>query len=130
MTDQSDEQSANARNRTLDQVWRGSARRMSDRQLVLLASLLIPVFLAWVVANLWWPAIIAWWPLALVPIFLSGFGLWGMADRELQESRSGRARSSLLVWSVVSKAAIALAVISAIGATVLFLHFTVGALKL
>jgi hypothetical protein len=109
----------------IDELWREAARRASDGQLALLAGLAIPVAVGCATAAFFEVGVLRWWPVLLVPLFLSAFGFWGIADREMHGLHGGSGRSTS-GWHALRAAATLLAVGCAVVAALVFLRFTVG----
>jgi hypothetical protein len=109
----------------LRDVWCSAARRASDAQLVVCVGLAIGAALTFVIGALVdLQRALRWWPLILPGQFLGTFGLWGIADREIQEKREGRVSRRILVavkWCSVFAAGI-VGALAAIGV----LRLTIG----
>jgi cation transport ATPase len=110
----------------IDQLWRDTARRASDSQLAVSAALMIPVVLGTVVATLLDVGVVRWWPVLLIPLFISAFGFWGIADREIKDRGQNQLSSGTPGWRTLRSAAVGLAIGCAAVATLLFLRLTLG----
>ena len=108
----------------IDQIWRDYSRKATDSQLAVLAALIVPVIvaLAWSASRQ--SPVPSWWPVILLPLFLSAFGLWGIGDRELH----GVDRSPLaaVCWRLIRGLSVVLAVVCIVAAVGLFMHYTIG----
>ena len=112
--------------RGIDQIWRDYSDKATDSQLAGLAALIVPVIVA-----LGWAAsrqspVPSWWPVILGPLFLSAFGLWGIGDRELHGNEVDRSRLATACWRLVRAVSVLLAVLCAVAAVGLFMHFALG----
>lgn len=108
----------------IDQLWRDAAHRASDGQLAALAALLLPVVAGATAAALLRLGVFRWWPVLLVPLILSAFGFWGIADRELSAAHSSRIGKA--AWRAVLVAATGLAIGCAVVGVLLFLRISIG----
>jgi hypothetical protein len=71
----------------LREIWCSAARRASDTQLVACVAVAIVVAVSFAVALLIdVRRAFTWWPAVLPPLFAGAFGVWGIADRELEGS--------------------------------------------
>jgi len=68
-------------------VWCSAARSATDMQLVACVAVAIVVAVSFAVALLIdVRRAFNWWPAVLPPLFAGAFGVWGIADRELESS--------------------------------------------
>lgn len=109
----------------LSALWRRTARRATDGQLVACVAGGLVAIATFVTAMLlgvehafrWWPGVL---PAALV----AAFGTWGIADRELSERRVRGVAQPILIL-LRATAAVAAGAVAGIGA-LLFLRATLG----
>jgi hypothetical protein len=107
----------------LASLWRSSARRASDAQLTLLAALVFPSIAGFVLVGINVLAARKWWPALLLPLVLSAFGFWGIADREIREGDTSEPSTA---WIAVRAAAGILAGVCGVEIAVLFLRVSIG----
>jgi len=113
----------------LGELWRLYAHRMSDTGLLLCVSvsiLIIAGFSVFALLHAHWAS--RWWPIALPPIFVGAFGVWGIADRELAERRrdAQARRFALRVLVGLEWASCTAAALAAAAVVIVFLRLTVG----
>jgi hypothetical protein len=107
---------------SLGDLWRRLARRATDTQLAVCASLLPVTVVASVVVALarpqWTPR---WWPVTAIPLLVAAFGIWGIGDRELAAPEAGGSPARL-GWRSLEAAAV---MVAALAAAVIILWFLV-----
>lgn len=108
----------------IDQLWRDAAHRATDGQLAAMAALLLPVVAGATAGALLRLGVIRWWPVLLVPLFLSAFGFWGIADRELHAAHASRTGKA--VWRAVRVASTGFAIGCGLVGVLLFLRISIG----
>lgn len=108
-----------AENGDLRDMWCATARRATDLQLVVsvaVALLIAIAFTIFVLIDV--RRALPWWPLVLPILFAGAFGLWGIADRELESRRtshgSGRVSHDALI-ALRAGAAVAAGIIGVLG---------------
>jgi hypothetical protein len=111
---------------SLADLWRRLARRATDTQLAVCASLLPITVAASAVVALARPQwTLQWWPITAVPLLVAAFGIWGIGDRELAapEADGSPARWG---WRSIEVAAVVVAILSGVVMVLWFLVHVVG----
>ncbi len=111
---------------SLADLWRRSARRASDTQLAVCASLLPVTVVAGIVVALARPEwTLRWWPVTAIPLLVAAFGIWGIGDRELA-APAAVGSPVRWGWRSVEAAAVIVAILSAVVIVLWFLGRVVG----
>jgi hypothetical protein len=92
---------------------------------MLLAGLAAPSIAGFVLVGIDVLGARKWWPALLVPLALSAFGFWGIADREIRE-RVASNHGTRAPWVVLRTIAGILAGVCGVELAVLFLRVSIG----
>lgn len=107
-------------------LWRRAAPRATDGELALLAGFIVPWLCGVLLAAVVKPELRRLWPLSVVLLLVSAFGIWGIAEREIRDRHGSSHGVAAYAWRALRAAATVIAGTCVALTVLLILRLTMG----